>query len=61
MIDKVIADSSAENLLIRTLARTGDPNRLAALTAVVWHISDHNGQLVQYLRMNGIVPPASRR
>jgi uncharacterized damage-inducible protein DinB len=25
------------------------------------HIMDHNGQLVVYLRMNGIVPPASRK
>jgi hypothetical protein len=36
-------------------------NRLSALTATVWHISDHYGQLVEYLRMNGIVPPASRK
>jgi uncharacterized damage-inducible protein DinB len=25
----------------------------------VWHATDHYGQLVVYLRMNGIVPPAS--
>jgi hypothetical protein len=24
------------------------------------HFMDHYGQLVEYLRMNGIVPPASR-
>jgi hypothetical protein len=24
------------------------------------HSSDHYGQMVEYLRMNGIVPPASR-
>lgn len=24
------------------------------------HAYDHNGQMVEYLRMNGIVPPASR-
>jgi hypothetical protein len=61
MIDKVIADSSAENLLHPNPGPYWGPNRLAALTAVVWHISDHYGQTVQYLRMNGIVPPASRR
>jgi hypothetical protein len=33
---------------------------LSAVTAAVWHISDHYGQLVEYLRMNGIVPPASQ-
>jgi hypothetical protein len=31
------------------------------LTATLWHVSDHYGQLVEYLRMNGIVPPASRK
>jgi hypothetical protein len=25
-----------------------------------WHVADHYGQLVEYVRMNGIVPPASR-
>ena len=27
----------------------------------VWHSFDHYGQMVVYARMNGIVPPASRR
>jgi uncharacterized damage-inducible protein DinB len=27
---------------------------------VVWHAADHYGQMVLYLRLNGIVPPASR-
>jgi hypothetical protein len=27
---------------------------------VVAHSNDHYGQMVEYLRMNGIVPPASR-
>jgi len=35
-------------------------DRLSTLTVAVWHISDHYGQLVEYLRMNSIVPPASR-
>ena len=26
-----------------------------------WHGFDHYGQMVEYLRMNGIVPPASRK
>ena len=34
--------------------------RLGLTTLAVWHASDHYGQLVVYLRMNGIVPPASR-
>ena len=31
-----------------------------AVPTAVWHASDHYGQLVVYLRMNGIVPPASQ-
>lgn len=39
----------------------GDSTRLGLTTLAVWHASDHYGQLVVYLRMNGIVPPASQR
>ena len=38
----------------------GASTRLGITTLAVWHASDHYGQLVVYLRMNGIVPPASR-
>jgi hypothetical protein len=38
----------------------GMSTRLGLTTLAVWHASDHYGQLVVYLRMNGIVPPASR-
>ena len=38
----------------------GMSTRLGLTTLAVWHASDHYGQLVMYLRMNGIVPPASR-
>ena len=34
--------------------------RLGLATTVAWHGFDHYGQVVEYLRMNGIVPPASR-
>ena len=34
--------------------------RLALATFVLWHATDHYGQMVEYLRMNGIVPPASQ-
>jgi uncharacterized damage-inducible protein DinB len=60
MIDKAIANTNAENLLQSNSGRYWGSNRLSALTATVWHISDHYGQLVVYLRMNGIVPPASK-
>lgn len=35
--------------------------RLRLATFGVAHAYDHYGQLVEYLRMNGIVPPASRK
>ena len=34
--------------------------RLAIASIGAWHPMDHYGQMVEYLRMNGIVPPASR-
>jgi uncharacterized damage-inducible protein DinB len=35
-------------------------SRLHLVTFAVAHAFDHYGQMVEYLRMNGIVPPASR-
>jgi DinB superfamily len=61
LMDKAIADTNSGNLLHPNPGPYWGPNRLSALTATVWHISDHYGQLVEYLRMNGIVPPASRK
>jgi uncharacterized damage-inducible protein DinB len=37
----------------------GKTTRLGVSTLAIWHATDHYGQLVVYLRMNGIVPPAS--
>jgi uncharacterized damage-inducible protein DinB len=34
--------------------------RLALLVESLAHAFDHYGQMVEYLRMNGVVPPASR-
>lgn len=34
--------------------------RLGLATLIVGHCFDHYGQMVEYLRMNGIIPPASR-
>ncbi len=39
----------------------GKVTRLGMATLVVAHCFDHYGQIVVYLRMNGIVPPASRQ
>ena len=34
--------------------------RLALTVEALIHAFDHYGQMVEYLRMNGVVPPASR-
>jgi DinB superfamily len=39
----------------------GTATPLGMASVVAWHGFDHYGQMVEYLRMNGIVPPASRR
>lgn len=38
----------------------GKAARLGLAGILTWHGFDHYGQMVVYLRMNGIVPPASR-
>ena len=35
--------------------------RIALVVESLGHAFDHYGQMVEYLRMNGVVPPASRR
>jgi DinB superfamily len=38
----------------------GTVTRLGMATLIVGHCFDHYGQIVEYLRMNAIIPPASR-
>jgi len=38
----------------------GPNTRLGIATVVIWHCADHYGQMTLYLRLNNIVPPASR-
>jgi len=58
----VLAQMTQVNALEPVSGPYGGPStRLGITTLAVWHASDHYGQLVVYLRMNGIVPPASRR
>jgi hypothetical protein len=38
----------------------GPNTSLGIATVIVWHNADHYGQMTLYLRLNGIVPPASR-
>ncbi len=39
----------------------GDQTRASLAGGLMAHGFDHYGQLVEYLRMNGIIPPASRK
>ncbi len=38
----------------------GPNTRMGLAAVVIWHNADHYGQMIIYLRLNGIVPPASR-
>jgi len=60
-VNEVFAKMTPGNALDAAGGPYGGPStRLGLATLAVWHASDHYGQLVVYLRMNGIVPPASR-
>jgi hypothetical protein len=56
---KVAATLTPENML-QPPGHSKSP-RVFLATFAVAHAFDHYGQMVEYLRMNGIVPPASRR
>ena len=55
---KAAATLTTENMLQN--AEHSKSTRLHLATFGVAHAYDHYGQMVEYLRMNGIVPPASR-
>jgi DinB superfamily len=55
---RAAASLTAENML--QTASGSKSIRLHLATFAVAHTFDHYGQTVEYLRMNGIVPPASR-
>jgi len=59
---KSAAGLSESNLLEQVKAPWGDRpvTRLSLVTIMISHPYDHYGQMVEYLRMNSIIPPASR-
>jgi uncharacterized damage-inducible protein DinB len=60
--NRVIASLTAENALDRVEGRYAGPNTKLGISVIsVWHVTDHYGQLVEYLRMNGIVPPMTQK
>jgi hypothetical protein len=59
---RAMATLTEANLTERITGLDGKPGptRLGAASLTLWHSFDHYGQMVEYLRMNGIIPPASR-
>ena len=55
---KALATLTDKNLLEPI---NGRGTHLGSANLMVWHSFDHYGQMVVYLRMNGIIPPASRQ
>jgi len=61
-VHKAIQTINDKNLVepVKSPFGEGTVTRLGLATSVSAHCFDHYGQMVEYLRMNGIVPPASR-
>jgi uncharacterized damage-inducible protein DinB len=60
--NRVLTTIDEKNALVREEGRYAAPNtKLGLAVAAVWHITDHYGQCVEYLRMNGIVPPVTQQ
>ncbi len=61
-VQKAVQAINAKNLVspIKNPFGEGEATRLAMATLIIGHCNDHYGQMVEYVRMNGIVPPASQ-
>jgi len=60
-LNKSLVAITAQNMYDPIEGPYAGPNTRLGLGLVsVWHVADHYGQAVIYLRENGIVPPASR-
>ncbi len=60
--NRVLATLTVNNALDRIDGRYAGPNTKLGISVVaVWHLTDHYGQLVEYVRMNGMVPPQTRK
>jgi DinB superfamily len=53
-------DENNEAAAVKSPFGDGQATRLGLAIGAISHPNDHYGQMVVYLRMNGIVPPASR-
>src|SRR5713101_1093992 len=61
-VHKAVAMIDEKNVVepVKSPFGEGTVTRLGMATLTVEHCMDHYGQMVEYLRMNGIIPPASR-
>lgn len=61
ILNEQIDQTTEKNMMQPVDGPYGGPNsRLGMAFLAVWHVADHYGQLVEYARANGVVPPASR-
>ncbi len=58
---KAIATITTENAFVAIKPIDGYSTRVTIAAFAAAHGNDHYGQMVEYLRMNGIVPPASAK
>jgi uncharacterized damage-inducible protein DinB len=56
---RAVATITAQNALVAIKPVDGFSTRTTITAFAAAHANDHYGQMVEYLRMNGIVPPAS--
>jgi hypothetical protein len=60
-LKKSLSAITAKNMYDPIEGPYAGPNtRLGLAEVCIWHAADHYGQMVIYLRLNGIVPPTSR-
>ena len=61
---KAIDEIGGQNPIVKTSPisplKGGEVTRISLIVEALIHVFDHYGQMVEYLRMNGVVPPASR-
>jgi hypothetical protein len=62
ILNKAVATINEKNLLapLKNPFGQGTITRLEMVIGAMSHSSNHYGQVVEYLRMNGIIPPASQ-
>jgi len=58
-LHRAAAVITPENVVERIKSPFGERTRLSLAVGAIAHSYDHYGQMVEYLRMNGMIPPSS--